>query len=73
MSDTSITYLIAACAGVACLGLWVWLIAAPAWTSFSRTWERLVSVVLSVYVLAAMVGAGAAVGAGFLWYYDRIA
>ena len=29
--------------------------------------------VMSVYVLAAMLGAGGLIGALFLWYYDRIA
>jgi hypothetical protein len=35
--------------------------------------DRLVATVLSVYVLAAFVLAGAGVGAGVLWYFsDRL-
>jgi undecaprenyl-diphosphatase len=35
------------------------LIVVPAWTAYSRLWERLVALVMSVYVLAAFVLAGA--------------
>ena len=72
MSNTSITYLIAACVGVASLAVWLWLIAVPAWGSFSRLWERLLSVVLSVYVLAAVLAAGGGIGAIVLYYYDEL-
>ena len=72
MSNTDITYLIAACVGVACVALWAWLIAAPAWTAFSRAWERLLAAVLSVYVLAALLALGGGIGALVLYYYDEI-
>jgi hypothetical protein len=73
MSNTSLTYLIAACVGVVSLALWAWLVLVPAYTAYTRWWQRALAVVMSVYVLAAMLGAGALVGAIFLWYYDRIA
>jgi hypothetical protein len=44
----------------------------PAWTSYSRLWERLVALVASVYVLAAFVLAGVGLGALVLYYYDEI-
>jgi hypothetical protein len=72
MSNTSLTYLIAAVVGVASLSLWVWLVAVPAFTAYARWWQRAVALVMSVYVLAAMVGAGGLIAAVFLWYYDRI-
>jgi hypothetical protein len=72
VSNTSITYLIAAVVGVTSVALWAWLVAVPAWISFAKVWERLVSLVLSLYVLAAMLVAGGAVGAAILWYYDEI-
>lgn len=72
MSSTSWTYLIAAVVGVTCLGLWTWLIAAPAWSSFTKLWERLVSLVLSVYVLTALLAAGAGLAAIALYFYDEI-
>jgi hypothetical protein len=72
VSTSATTYLIAAVVGVVSLGLWAWLIAVPAFTAYARWWHRAVSVVLSVYVLAAFVAAGGLIAAGFLWYYDRI-
>jgi undecaprenyl-diphosphatase len=44
----------------------------PAWTSFSRIWERLVATVLSLYVLAAFAMLGVLLGGGFLWYFDEL-
>jgi hypothetical protein len=58
MSTTTITDLVAVCAGVFGLALYVGLILAPAWSSYSRMWERLAAIVLSLYVLAVFVGAG---------------
>lgn len=72
MSNTDITYLVAAFVGVACVFLWAWLIAVPAWGSFSRAWERVLAAVLSVYVLAALVALGGGIGALLLYYYDEI-
>jgi hypothetical protein len=72
MSNTSITYLIAAVVGVTSVSLWAWLIAVPAFTAYTRWWQRAAAVVMSVYVLAAMVGLGGLIAAIFLWYYDRI-
>jgi hypothetical protein len=45
------------------------LILAPAWSSYSRVWERLAATVLSLYVLAVVVGAGVlgALLAVYLW------
>ena len=73
MSNTSITYLVAAVTGVTCIALWAWLILVPAWESFSRVWERLLAAVMSVYVLAALVAAGGGLAALVLYYYDELA
>ena len=73
MSNTAITYLLAAIVGVTSVSLWAWLVLVPAYTAYARWWQRAVAIVMSVYVLAAMLGAGALLGALFLWYYDRIA
>jgi hypothetical protein len=72
MSNTSLTYLIIATVGVASFALWVWLIAVPAWTAYSRVWERLLAVVMSVYVLAALLAAGGGIAAVVLFYYDQL-
>lgn len=69
MSTTTITDLVAVCAGVFGLGLYVGLILVPAWGSYSRVWQRLAATVLSLYVLAVFVGAGvlAALVAVYFW------
>ena len=48
------------------------LIVIPAWGSYWRLRERILAVVMSVYILAAFVGMGAFVGGAFLYYYDRL-
>lgn len=73
MNNNALTYLIAAVVGVISLSLWSWLILVPAYTAYTRWWQRTAAVVMSIYVLAAMLAAGGLIGAVFLWYYDRIA
>ena len=52
---------------------WLCLVVVPAWRSYWRVRDRLVATLLSVYVLAAFVLAGAGVGAAVLWYFsDRL-
>ena len=54
------------------LALWIAFIAVPAWRSYWRLRERVLALVMSVYVLAAFVLAGALTGGLVLWYYDRL-
>ena len=71
-SNTTWTYIaIGGAAGISLIA-WAWLVLVPAWTSFSRVWEKLVAVVLSLYVLAAFALVGALLGGGFLWYFDEL-
>ena len=72
MTNTEITYLIAGVAAVASLAAWIGLIVVPAWTSYSRLWERLVALLASLYVLSALLVAGAGVAALVLFYYDEL-
>jgi hypothetical protein len=72
MTDRQITYVVVGAAAVISLIAWVALVAVPAWTSYWRLRDRLVALALSVYILAAFILAGAGVGAGVLWYYDRL-
>jgi len=69
MTRSQINELVAAGAGVASLALFAGLVLAPVWSSYSRVWERLVATVLSLYVLAMLVGAGVvgALAAVYLW------
>ena len=72
MTNTTKTYLALGSAAGLSLITWVTLILVPAWTSFSRFWERIVATVLSIYVLAAFVLAGLLLGGAFLWYFDEL-
>jgi len=72
MTDRQITYVVVGGAAVISLIVWLFLVAIPAYTSYWRLRDRLVALVLSVYILAAFVLAGAGVGAAVLWYYDRV-
>ena len=69
MSNESIIILVAACSGVFGLAAWVGLLAVPAWQSYSRVWERIGAVFLSLYAVAAFIGVGVAAGAlvVYLW------
>jgi hypothetical protein len=71
-ADDKITYAVAGVAALISLVAWVMLILIPAWGSYWRLRERVLAVVMSLYILAAFVGMGAAVGGVFLYYYDRL-
>jgi hypothetical protein len=72
VSNTSITYLVAACCSVFALSAYVAFILVPAWTAYSRVWERVAAAVLSLYVLAAFAAVGVGGGAAIVWFWDRI-
>jgi hypothetical protein len=67
MSRSTINDLAVVCAGVFGLALYAGLILVPAWTSYSRLWERVAASILSFYVLAVLIGVG--VGAALLAVY----
>lgn len=69
MSRASVTELVAICAGVLGLGVFAGFILVPAWSAYTRLWERFVAAFLSLYVamLCVGVGIGAAVAAIYFW------
>ena len=69
MSRTAINDLVAVCAGVFGLALFAGLILAPAWSSYSRLWERLAASVLSLYVLVLLVGLGVAGALAVIYFW----
>jgi hypothetical protein len=60
VSRTAVSELVAVCAGVFGVALYAGLILVPAWTAYTRLWERVTALVLSLYVLAVFVGIGVA-------------
>lgn len=55
------------------LAAYVGLILVPAWTAYGRWWERIAAGFLTLYILAAVLGAGVAIGLAVVWSYDRYA
>jgi hypothetical protein len=72
MSNDTLTYVIAGGAAGISVIAWAILVLVPAWTSYSRVWERVAATVMSIYVLAAFALAGSLLGAAILWYYDEL-
>jgi len=56
VSNQSVTYLVGACLGVFGLAAFCTFVLAPAITAYRRPMERVAVVILSLYVLAALVG-----------------
>jgi uncharacterized membrane protein YhaH (DUF805 family) len=72
VSNTSITYLVGACLGVFGLAAFCALVLVPAITSYRRLHERVAAGILSLYVLAALVGIGVVIGTIIVLEWPRI-
>jgi hypothetical protein len=72
MTNTEITYLVGACLGVFGLAIFCALVIAPAITAYRRPMERVAVVILSVYVLAALIGVGIVLGALVVLEWPRV-
>ncbi len=71
MSNQTITYLVGACLGVFGLAAFCALVIVPAVTAYRRPVERVAAVILSLYVLAALLGIGVLVGALVVFEWPR--
>jgi hypothetical protein len=72
MSNQTITYLVGACLGVFGLAAFCALVVVPAITAYRRPLERVAVVILSLYVLAALVGIGILAGAFVVFEWPRV-
>jgi hypothetical protein len=72
MSNQQITYLVAAGLGVIGLIAYLLLVIVPAVTAYRRVHERILAVMLSAYVLAALVGTGVLLGAVVVVEWPRV-
>jgi small-conductance mechanosensitive channel len=70
--DDRVSVIVIGVAMAISLAGWIAFVAIPAWRSYWRLRERVLALVMSVYVLAAFVLAGALAGGVVLWYYDRL-
>ena len=72
MSNQTITYLVGTGLGVLGLVAFILLVIVPAMASYRRVLERAAALVLSLYVLAALVGAGVVIGAVVVVEWPRL-
>jgi hypothetical protein len=72
MTAETVTYMILTAAGLGVLGAYGFLILAPAWTAYGRTWEKVAASVLTLFVLAAFAGVGLVAGLVVVYFWDSI-
>ena len=70
MSRTTVDYLVGVGAATIGVALFAALILVPAWGAYSRLWQRLAAAVLSLYVLAVLVGVGVAAALAGVYFWD---
>lgn len=71
LSNPGTTEIVVALAAPLALAGYVGLILIPAWTSYGRWWERFAAAFLTLYIVAVLVGIGAAIGFGIIYTYDE--
>jgi membrane protein YdbS with pleckstrin-like domain len=71
--DLSSTEIVIVLASALVLVCYVVLIALPAARCYSRVWEKMAAGALTLYVLATLLGIGAAIGLAIVWTYDTYA
>lgn len=71
--DLSSTEIVIALSGALVLACYVALILVPATRCYGRVWEKFAAGVLTLYVLATLLGIGAAIGLAIVWTYDTYA
>jgi hypothetical protein len=73
MSDLSTTEITIALAAGLVVSCYAFLILAPAWHCYGRLWEKLAAGFLTLFMLATLLGVGAAIGLAVVWTYDQYA
>jgi hypothetical protein len=73
LKHLSITEITLAVTALVSLVAFVIFIATPAWQSYGRLWERAAAGFLSIYIGAALLGVGVAVGVGIIALYLQFA
>ena len=72
LSSIDAEYLIVSICGVLLLASFVFLMMAPAVSSFGRVWEKIVAGMLSIYILGALAAVGGGIGVLVVYYWDSI-
>ena len=69
LQELSVTEITLGATGFVALVAFLIFIAAPAWDSYGRLWERVAAGFLSVYIGATLLGVGVAAGIGIFALY----
>ena len=69
LSNLTPTQISLGIAGATTLVAYAVFILVPAWGSYGRVWEKIAASFLSLFILAALVGAGIGIGAGVVYLY----
>lgn len=72
MDAQTITYIILGAAGGVTLAAYGLLILVPTLGAYGRVWEKLAASMLTLFVLAALVGAGIVAGLVIVYFWDSI-
>jgi hypothetical protein len=70
LSNTEIAIALASGVVGAC---YIALILVPAWRCYGRLWEKIAASFLTLFILATLLGVGAAIGLAVVWTYDTYA
>ena len=73
LKELSLTEITLGVTGFVALVAFAFFIAAPAWASYGRMWERIAATFLSLYIGAALLGVGVAAGVGVIALYLEFA
>jgi hypothetical protein len=73
MSDLTSTELTIGLAAALVAACYILLILMPAWRCYGRIWEKIAASFLTLFILATLLGAGAALGLAVVWSYDKYA
>jgi hypothetical protein len=73
VSELTVTQIAIAAAALVTLAGYAAFILRPAWASYGRTWEKLAASFLTLFILATLVGLGAALGLAIFWAYIELA
>jgi hypothetical protein len=69
--DLSSTEIAIAVAGGVVAACHVFLILIPALRCYGRLWEKIAASFMTLFILATLVGIGAAIGLAVVWTYDQ--
>jgi hypothetical protein len=71
--DLSTIEIAIAVAGGLVVACHVFLIVLPAWRCYGRLWEKVAASFMTLFILATLLGMGAALGLAVVWTYDQYA